>query len=77
MGGRFSLPRRARPEREGKRFGKYEVSMGKLTAGFNRAEKGQRTRVDGGVELRRPTMAAAAVQGPIRPGIGSNGHGMG
>jgi hypothetical protein len=65
------------PKREGKRFGKHEGSAGKLTVGFNRAEKGRRTRIDGGAELRRPTMVAAAAQGPIRPGIGSNGHGMG
>ena len=59
---RGGVPTAVVPESSGREVMKGEESTRMLTAGFNRAEKGRKTRIDGGAELRRPTMAAAAAQ---------------
>ena len=69
---RGGVPTAVVPESSGREVRKGEESTRKLTVGFNRAEKGRKTRIDGGAELWRPTMVAAAAQGPIRPGKGLN-----
>ena len=67
------VPTAVVPESGGREVREGEESTRKLTAGFNWAEKGRKTRIDGGAELRRPTMAAAAGRWPwaVASGLGS------